>query len=242
MSDHQNHDQNGFDHAAPHHSPASATNSVKMLYESMEASRKFKEEIVARYKTFTEQIKKLTDRMQASDTENRRLKSKVATLESENARLSQDNQKLLRNQQQLDAAIMMACNDFSETTQFISNATRTSMPSVHVLPTEKPEDAADHRAHAPSLSVVRKQVPTAMPVAAPAQAPAADARRETNPIGAPMPSLAALIRNDVPADMPAGEVSEDAIMAMTLEIERQIEASFASADIALDDQEQAAVA
>jgi hypothetical protein len=131
---------------------------LKLLANTVEEFRLFKQTTAERYKTFMEGFKDLSLRYQTSETNVRRLESQNASLKSENDRLNKENARFLRDLQLADASIRMAVNDFNESRDFLDTATRNMMPSN-----------ALKSAFAAELQVPRAAAPAAVPSALPAQ-------------------------------------------------------------------------
>jgi hypothetical protein len=131
-------------------------NSLKLLTETLDKFETFKREQGERLKACKEMITRLHKRVETSDLENRRLKAQVLSLQSDNSRLANENAIFLRTQQTMDTAIHLACATSHETMQFISDATRMTMPS---MPTSLgPEEPVIRQPQAqPELALVRKQ-------------------------------------------------------------------------------------
>jgi hypothetical protein len=131
--------------------------SLKVLHQTVEEFEAFKREQGERLKACKELITRYHKRIETSDLDNRRLKAQVASLESDNTRLLRENEVFLRTQQNMDAAIHLACGTFHETVQFVADATRMTMPTV---PSALGIDDNIFRQTQPELSVVRKQPTT----------------------------------------------------------------------------------
>ncbi|MDW9479024.1 hypothetical protein GOB57_10150 [Sinorhizobium meliloti] len=136
----------------------SMPNSLKVLHQTVEEFETFKREQGERLKACKEMITRLHKRVETADLDNRRLKAQVASLESDNGRLLRENEVFLRTQQNMDAAIHLACGTFHETVQFVADATRMTMPTV---PSALGMDEPVLRQPQPELSLVRKQPNTA---------------------------------------------------------------------------------
>jgi len=192
-------------------------NSLKLLSETMEKFESFKREQGERLKACKEMITRLHKRVETTDLENRRLKAQVMSLESDNTRLSRENEVFLRTQQTMDSAIHLACSNFHETAQFISDATRMTMPSMpSSLGVE--ETVLRHSQVQPELSLVRKQ-PVATFQAAVEQEPETDLA----PLELVKP-LPPSIQSEAPAAVDLSSI--DSIEAMSNEIDAMIALEF----------------
>ncbi len=147
--------------------------SLKVLHQTVEEFETFKREQGERLKACKEMITRLHKRVETADLDNRRLKAQVASLEGDNSRLLRENEVFLRTQQNMDAAIHMACGTFHDTVQFVADATRMTMPT---MPSSLGMEDTVLRQPQPELTLVRKQ-----PVAS-YQAPAAETDEPTRDI------------------------------------------------------------
>lgn len=137
--------------------------SLKVLADTVESFTRFKREQGERLRLCKEMISRLNKRLETSEHENRRLKAQVQSLESDNGRLLRENDVFLRTQQTMDASILQACNSFHETAQFITDATRMTMPT---LPSAfgLEEKAKSQEPQQPDISLVRNQPVTSIQV------------------------------------------------------------------------------
>jgi hypothetical protein len=146
-------------------SAVSVPSSVKMLLQHVEEHEAFKREMGERLIACKERFTRDHQLIENLRVENRRLKAQVDSLQSDNNRLLRDNENFLRTQQNVDAAIHLACGTFHDTVQFVADATRMALPSV---PTSLGVDETVLRAPQaqPELTLVRKQPITAFQVSA----------------------------------------------------------------------------
>jgi hypothetical protein len=155
--------------ARPAHSNLSMPASLKVLFQSVEEHETFKREQGERLKACKELITRQFKRIENLELDNRRLNGRVGSLESDNSRLLKDNENFLRTQQNVDAAIHLACGTFHDTVQFVADATRMAMPtmpaSLGVDETVLRQPQAQ-----PELTLVRKQPVTAFQAASEASA------------------------------------------------------------------------
>ena len=193
--------------------------SLKVLHQTVEEFETFKREQGERLKACKEMITRLHKRVETADLDNRRLKAQVASLEGDNSRLLRENEVFLRTQQNMDAAIHMACGTFHDTVQFVADATRMTMPS---MPTSLGIDDPILRQPQPELTLVRKQ-----PVAS-YQAPAAETEEPARDI-APL-EIVKPLPEAVQAEPAAGVGMDfatlDSVEAMANEIDAMLALEF----------------
>lgn len=200
------------------HSALSMPASVKVLLQAVEEHEVFKREQGERLKACKELLTRYHKRVENLELENRRLNAKVGSLESDNGRLLRENENYLRTQQNVDAAIHLACGTFHDTVQFVADATRMTMPNV---PTSLGVDETVLRAPQaqPELTLVRKQPVTAFQVSSEASAEVAS---DIAPLEIVKP-LPASVEPEVAA---APAVELDNIEAMTNEIDAMLALEF----------------
>jgi hypothetical protein len=188
--------------------------SLKVLHQTVEEFESFKREQGERLKACKELITRYHKRNENQELDIRRLNAKVSSLESDNSRLLRENEVFLRTQQNMDAAIHLACGTFHETVQFVADATRMTMPTV---PTHLGIDETVLRQPQvqPELALVRKQPVTAFHAATPA---ASDPVSEV----APLEIVKALPQSETTAVGPDFG-SLDSIESMTHEIDALLE-------------------
>jgi hypothetical protein len=184
--------------------------SLKLLTETLEKFETFKREQGERLKACKEIITRLHKRVETSDIENRRLKAQVLSLQSDNTRLLNENAVFLRTQQTMDTAIHLACATSHETMQFISDATRMTMPS---MPTPLGPDETLFQQPQPELLLARKQPVSTFQVAA-----QAEAEDDYRPLELIKP-LAQPTNGEAPA---ASELPVESIEAMANEIDAML--------------------
>nr|WP_250807685.1 hypothetical protein [Neorhizobium tomejilense] len=189
-------------------------NPLSALHRAIEEANAFKINMTERLKKMLHQNGLLHSRNATLEQENRNLKARLQASESDNKRLVRDNEVLVRNQQVLDAAIQAACGTFMETTQFVSEATQnsiTTLPlpvSVEPIAQPLPPQTAQKR---PEIAVVRQQpTATAVPL---------DNGSEPRTGIKPLESYVA---EAAPASISA-VADDDALKAMTDEIDRMLE-------------------
>ncbi|MCV9965094.1 hypothetical protein OIU34_24660 [Pararhizobium sp. BT-229] len=193
-------------------------NSLKLLTETLEKFETFKREQGERLKACKEMITRLHKRVETTDLENRRLKAQVLSLQSDNSRLANENAVYLRTQQTMDTAIHLACATSHETMQFISDATRMTMPSMPTsLGAEEPVIRQPQAQ--PELALVRKQ-----PMATFQAAAEHEADGDLAPLELVKP-LPPSIQPEAPAAV-ADLSSIDSIEAMSNEIDAMIALEF----------------
>ncbi|MBY3151233.1 hypothetical protein HFO56_02390 [Rhizobium laguerreae] len=197
--------------------------SLKVLHQTVEAFESFKREQGERLKACKEMITRLHKRLETTDLENRRLKAQVMSLESDNTRLLRENEVFLRTQQNMDAAIHLACGTFHDTVQFVADATRMTMPTLpSTLGIE--ETVLRQPQAQPELALVRKQ-----PVTAFQPSPAAtEQASETDRAVAPLEILKPLPQQAEPDGLVAGAdfAALDSIEAMNHEIDAMLALEF----------------
>lgn len=202
--------------AEPTNNSFPLTNPLRALHQAVEEAGVFKREMGSRLTKMLEQNRQLHAMVEARDSENRRLKAQVQSLESDNKRLARDNEVLLRNQQTIESAIQLACGTFMDTTQFVAEATRASIPS---LPSAYGESSQTPPSN---LGLVKQQPITS--VKAPLDT-GAEPRREIKPLG----SYASADASSEPA-----EITLEGMEAMTAEIDAMLAKEFGDALVSDD--------
>lgn len=197
--------------------------SLKVLHQTVEEFETFKREQGERLKACKEMITRLHKRVETADLDNRRLKAQVVSLEGDNSRLLRENEVFLRTQQNMDAAIHMACGTFHDTVQFVADATRMTMPT---MPSSLGIEETVLRQPQPDLTLVRKQPVTSY------QAPAAEAAEPIRDIAPleivkPLPEATQAETAAVVMDF----ASLDSVEAMANEIDAMLALEFRDFDI-----------
>ncbi|MCS4089521.1 hypothetical protein [Rhizobium sp. BK176] len=216
------------------HSALSMPASVKVLLQAVEEHEVFKREQGERLKACKELLTRYHKRVENLELENRRLNAKVSSLESDNGRLLRENENYLRTQQNVDAAIHLACGTFHDTVQFVADATRMTMPNV---PTSLGIEETVLRAPQaqPELTLVRKQPVTSFQVSS-------EAIIQASGDIAPLETLKPLQPSAEPeVAVAAPAVDLDNIEAMTNEIDAMLALEFRDGfDLPSDEQAPAA--
>lgn len=190
---------------------------LRLLTETIEESNRFKAEMARRFKNFMESLGKLQQRLATAEAENRTLRAQVQNLQGENKQLTADNIGYQRAQQQVDAAIRMACSEFTETSQFIENATRMTFPAA--APLSGGAKAAGQQQ--PELTVVRTQTPSSYTQPSETEQAARSAAAPRHPV-AVVPAAQAET-----SSIPASEVpTTEELDSMTQQIAQMLEQDF----------------
>jgi hypothetical protein len=202
------------------HSNLSMPASLKVLFQAVEEHETFKREQGERLKACKELITRYHKRVENLELDNRRLNAKVSSLESDNSRLLRDNENFLRTQQNMDAAIHLACGTFHDTVQFVADATRMTMPTMPA--SLGVEDTVLRQPQVqPELTLVRRQPVTAFQVSSEASAVVSS---DIAPLEIVKP-LSPSVQPEVAVAAPAsGDL--DNIEAMTSEIDAMLALEF----------------